>query len=170
MSSVTPQPQETRSHLSATSSLPTPSNAPAIVSRFTARKHCNSDAVVASVREYFTVNWPWTGAEEQEKFVKQDLELAGPFFYPDALDDRIELATLLFSLCFLIDDILDQWNYEQVCLSNAVRVTVEVLITITGEGIFQTVSRPSIWHVDYNCREQGRSNSRRNMHPNSRYR
>jgi len=82
-----------------------------------ARKHAKSDAVVSSVQRYFAVNWPWTKPEELEKYTKQDIELFTTLAMPDARDDRIELTTVALNVAFLIDDILDYWSHEQVCVT-----------------------------------------------------
>ena len=73
--------------------------------------------MISSVRDYFAVNWLWTTPEQQERYVNQDLELCAIYMVPDALDDRIELIISLWNMVFLVDDIIDHWSYDQVCLT-----------------------------------------------------
>ncbi|TFK34175.1 isoprenoid synthase domain-containing protein [Crucibulum laeve] len=86
---------------------------PSFTSCFPCITRSDQDAVGESVIKYFIENWPWKIPGDFTKLVGQGLELWTGFTLPTALKDRIECASMLSVLGFMLDDILDTYNHDQ---------------------------------------------------------
>ncbi|KAF2003110.1 terpenoid synthase [Amniculicola lignicola CBS 123094] len=105
---------------------------------YTARKHAQANALVASVNGFFLTHWPFKTDDQRQRFVNEGYAWFVCVNCPMSLDDRLHWGCRLLTLGFLIDDLLDRMN-----LSEGVAYNTKVIEC--GRGTAPDRNVPAQW-------------------------
>ncbi|TFK34189.1 isoprenoid synthase domain-containing protein [Crucibulum laeve] len=86
---------------------------PSFTSCFPCIVRSDQDSIAENVIKYFIENWSWKTPDDFTKLAGQGLELWTGFAFPTALKDRIECASMLSVVGFIMDDILETYHHDK---------------------------------------------------------
>ncbi|KAH8655284.1 Aristolochene synthase in complex with 12,13 Difluorofarnesyl diphosphate [Xylariales sp. PMI_506] len=78
---------------------------------FVPRCHRLVERCTSHVDGYFLKHWPFPNEKSRKKFVETGFSRITCLFFPFAKDDRIELACRVFTMYFILDDLLEDMSF-----------------------------------------------------------
>ncbi|KAK8240424.1 Aristolochene synthase [Phyllosticta capitalensis] len=100
----------------ATSPIATAGNGPTgplRTTRWRAACHLRAREVCERVDRFYYNNWPFKSIDAKKKFLKTGIPRFACLSHPKAADDRIYFACSLYTLLFLIDDLLEDMSLTE---------------------------------------------------------
>ncbi|KAK7046186.1 Aristolochene synthase in complex with 12,13 Difluorofarnesyl diphosphate [Favolaschia claudopus] len=79
---------------------------------FIPKVHPMRKEITQDVNVFFLAHWPFPNEKARKKFVDSDFCYGLCATWPESVDDRMNHACRLFTLLFLIDDLLDDMSLE----------------------------------------------------------
>ncbi|KAK6984773.1 Aristolochene synthase in complex with 12,13 Difluorofarnesyl diphosphate [Favolaschia claudopus] len=95
---------------------------------FVPKVHPMRKDISLDVNAYFLGHWPFPNEKARRKFIDSDFCYGLCATWPESVDDRMNHACRLFTLLFLVDDLLDDMSLEEGrAFTNGVLSLMQVL-------------------------------------------